>query len=137
MLTVYADRSFDFILKSPPAAVLLKQAAGLDKGSPTPNTEKVGKVTRAQVHEIAERKMDDLNANDDEAGRPHHHGHGPVDGDRDRGLSRDDGGIAGPAARPGFLLFPRPGPEFNVRLSGGSPGTTRLPLPGAAPGAGE
>ncbi len=64
VLTVYADRSFDFILKSPPAAVLLKQAAGLEKGSPTPNTEKVGKVTRAQVKEIAERKMEDLNAND-------------------------------------------------------------------------
>ena len=63
-LTVYADRSFDFILKSPPAAVLLKQAAGLDKGSGTPNTEKVGKVTREQVLEIAKRKMDDLNAYD-------------------------------------------------------------------------
>ena len=67
VLTVYADRSFDFVLKSPPAAVLLKQAAGLDKGSGTPNTEKVGKVTRAQVGEIAKRKMDDLNANDEEA----------------------------------------------------------------------
>ena len=64
ILTVYADRSFDFVLKSPPAAVLLKQAAGLDKGSPTPNTEKVGQVTQAQVKEIAERKMADLNAND-------------------------------------------------------------------------
>lgn len=62
VLTVYADRSFDFVLKSPPAAVLLRMAAGLEKGSPTPNTEKVGKVTLAQVHEIAERKMDDLNA---------------------------------------------------------------------------
>ena len=66
VLTVYADRSFDFILKSPPAAVLLKKAAGLDKGSPTPNTEKVGKVTRDQVLEIAKRKMDDLNAYDDD-----------------------------------------------------------------------
>jgi large subunit ribosomal protein L11 len=61
-LTVYMDRSFDFILKSPPAAVLLKQAARLDKGSPTPNTQKVGKVTRAQVAEIVRRKMKDLNA---------------------------------------------------------------------------
>ncbi len=62
VLTVYADRSFDFEVKSPPAAVLLKMAAGLDKGSGTPNTEKVGTVTRAQVDEIAERKMQDLNA---------------------------------------------------------------------------
>ena len=67
VLTVYADRSFDFVLKSPPAAVLLRMAAGLEKGSPTPNTEKVGKVTTAQVQEIAERKMDDLNAYDVEA----------------------------------------------------------------------
>ena len=67
ILTVYADRSFDFILKSPPAAVLLKQAAGLEKGSPTPNTEKVGRVTVAQVKEIAERKMKDLNADDVDA----------------------------------------------------------------------
>ena len=67
ILTVYADRSFDFILKSPPAAVLLKQAAGLEKGSGTPNTEKVGKVTKSQVLEIAARKMADLNANDEEA----------------------------------------------------------------------
>ena len=62
ILTVYADRTFDFELKSPPAAVLLKKAAGLDKGSGTPNTEKVGKVTRKQVDEIAEKKMQDLNA---------------------------------------------------------------------------
>jgi large subunit ribosomal protein L11 len=62
VLTVFTDRSFDFELKSPPAAVLLKLAAGLDKGSGTPNTEKVGTVTRAQVDEIAERKMADLNA---------------------------------------------------------------------------
>jgi large subunit ribosomal protein L11 len=66
-LTVYTDRSFDFVLKSPPAAVLLKQAAGLEKGSPTPNTQKVGKVTKKQVLEIAARKMNDLNATDPEA----------------------------------------------------------------------
>lgn len=65
VLTVYADRSFEFVLKSPPAAVLLKQAAGIEKGSGTPNTDKVGKVTRAQVREIVQRKMDDLNANDE------------------------------------------------------------------------
>ena len=62
ILTVYADRTFDFELKSPPAAVLLRKAAGIDKGSGTPNTEKVGKVTRKQVDEIAAMKMEDLNA---------------------------------------------------------------------------
>jgi large subunit ribosomal protein L11 len=67
VLTVYTDRSFDFEVKSPPAAVLLKMAAGLDKGSGTPNTVKVGRVTRAQVDEIAERKMADLNAFEKEA----------------------------------------------------------------------
>ena len=64
ILTVYADRSFDFITKSPPAADLLKQAAGIAKGSPTPHTDKVGKVTKEQVKKIAETKMKDLNAND-------------------------------------------------------------------------
>ena len=62
VITVYADRSFSFITKTPPAAVLLKKAAGLEKGSGEPNTVKVGKVTRAQVKEIAETKMPDLNA---------------------------------------------------------------------------
>lgn len=67
-ISVYEDRSFTFILKTPPAAVLLKQAAGVDKGSGTPNRTKVATVTRAQVREIAELKMPDLNANDVEAG---------------------------------------------------------------------
>jgi large subunit ribosomal protein L11 len=62
VLTVYADRSFTFITKTPPAAVLLKQAAGLAKGSGEPNKNKVGKVTSAQVRQIAETKMVDLNA---------------------------------------------------------------------------
>ena len=66
-ITVYDDRSFTFITKTPPAAVLLKQAAGLDKGSGEPNREKVGTVSRGAVKEIAERKMKDLNANDIEA----------------------------------------------------------------------
>ena len=61
-ITVYEDRTFTFITKTPPAAVLLKKAAGLDKGSGEPNREKVGKVTKAQVKEIAESKMKDLNA---------------------------------------------------------------------------
>ncbi|MCA9316242.1 MAG: 50S ribosomal protein L11 [Planctomycetes bacterium] len=64
VLTVYTDRSFDFELKSPPAAVLLRKAAGIPKGSGTPNTTKVGKVTKKQVEEIAEKKMRDLNAFD-------------------------------------------------------------------------
>lgn len=67
VISVYADRSFTFITKSPPAAVLLKKAAGLEKGSGEPNREKVGTVTRQQVQEIAEAKMQDLNANDIEA----------------------------------------------------------------------
>jgi large subunit ribosomal protein L11 len=67
VITVYADRSFSFILKSPPAAVLLKRAAGLAKGSPEPNREKVGSVTDAQLKEIAELKVEDLNASSVEA----------------------------------------------------------------------
>ena len=67
VITVYSDRSITFIKKTPPAAVLLKKAAGVDKGSGTPNTEKVGKVTRAQLEEIAEIKMVDLNAADMDA----------------------------------------------------------------------
>ena len=63
-ISVYADRSFDFILKSPPAAVLLKKAAKLDKGAGMVGHEIVGEVTRAQVAEIAEMKMNDLNARD-------------------------------------------------------------------------
>lgn len=63
-ITVFTDSSFTFILKTPPAAVLLKKAAGLEKGSDVPNRNKVGKVTRAQVREIAELKMKDMNAND-------------------------------------------------------------------------
>jgi large subunit ribosomal protein L11 len=63
-ITVYTDGSFTFILKTPPAAVLLRKAAGVDKGSGVPNKEKVGKVTRAQVKEIAQLKMKDLNAID-------------------------------------------------------------------------
>ena len=67
VIDVYEDRSFTFITKTPPAPVLLKKAAGLDKASGKPSKEKVGKVTRAQVQEIAETKMKDLNAADVEA----------------------------------------------------------------------
>ncbi len=66
-ITVYADRSFTFITKTPPASTLLLKAAGLEKGSGEPNKNKVGKVTRAQVEEIAKTKMPDLNATDIEA----------------------------------------------------------------------
>jgi large subunit ribosomal protein L11 len=66
-ITVYEDRSFSFITKTPPAAVLLRQKAGVDKGSSEPNRDKVGSVTRDQVREIAETKLPDLNANDIEA----------------------------------------------------------------------
>jgi len=62
VITVYADRSFSFVTKTPPAAVLLKKAAGLDKASGVPNKTKVGKVTKEQVKQIAEQKMVDLNA---------------------------------------------------------------------------
>jgi large subunit ribosomal protein L11 len=64
VITVYSDRSFTFITKTPPASVLLRKAAGVPKGSGTPNTSKVGKVTRAQLEEIANTKMADLNAVD-------------------------------------------------------------------------
>ena len=63
-ITVFEDRSFTFITKTPPAAVLIKQMAGVDKGSGEPNREKVGRITRDQARQIAERKMPDLNAHD-------------------------------------------------------------------------
>lgn len=67
VVTVYADRSFAFITKSPPASALLKQAAGIAKGASTPSVEKVGRVTRAQLQQIAETKLADLNATSMEA----------------------------------------------------------------------
>ncbi|NEP18075.1 MAG: 50S ribosomal protein L11 [Leptolyngbya sp. SIO4C1] len=66
-ISVFEDRSFTFILKTPPASVLIKKAAKVEKGSGQPNREKVGSITRAQLQEIAETKMPDLNANDIEA----------------------------------------------------------------------
>ncbi len=66
-LTIYEDRSFSFVTKQPPAAELIKQAAGIEKGSGVPNREKVAKLSQAQVRTIAEQKMADLNANDVEA----------------------------------------------------------------------
>ncbi|HSO99007.1 MAG TPA: 50S ribosomal protein L11 [Solirubrobacteraceae bacterium] len=67
VITVYEDRSFTFVTKSPPAAVLIKQALSLDSGSAEPNRTKVGKINQDQLHEIAEKKMKDLNANDVDA----------------------------------------------------------------------
>lgn len=69
VITIFADRSFTFVTKSPPASVLLKKAAGIAKGSAQPNREKVGKVTTAQVDDIARQKMADLNAADIEGAR--------------------------------------------------------------------
>jgi large subunit ribosomal protein L11 len=66
-ISVYEDRSYDFILKTPPAAILLKQALGIESGSPTPNRLKVAEVTKDQLRQIAETKMPDLNANDIDA----------------------------------------------------------------------
>ncbi len=68
IVTVYSDRTFEFIVKSPPAAALLKQAAGIAKGAGVPNRDKVGKVTKAQIMEIYERKKADMNARDAEHG---------------------------------------------------------------------
>ena len=67
VITVYSDRSFTFITKTPPASVLLRKVVGIQKGSSTPNTDKVGKVTRAQLEEVANMKMPDLNAADMDA----------------------------------------------------------------------
>ena len=67
-LTIYEDRSFSFVTKQPPAAELIKAAAGIEKGSDIPNRTKVGRLTQDQVRKIAEQKMDDLNANDVEHG---------------------------------------------------------------------
>jgi large subunit ribosomal protein L11 len=64
VITVYEDRSFTFVTKTPPAAVLIKQAIGIESGSSEPHRVKVGTITQAQVREIAERKLEDLNAND-------------------------------------------------------------------------
>ena len=68
VITIYQDRSFEFVLKTPPAAVLIKKTIGIEKGSDKPNKTKVGKITKAQLEEIAKTKMPDLNANSLEAG---------------------------------------------------------------------
>ncbi len=70
IVTVYSDRSFEFVCKSPPASALLKIAAGIAKGSGVPNKDKVGKVTKAQIEDIVKQKWEDLNARDPEHARP-------------------------------------------------------------------
>jgi large subunit ribosomal protein L11 len=67
VITAFADKSFTFIMKTPPATILIKKAAGITKGSPKPHTDKVGKITKAQAEEIAKTKMKDLTAADLEA----------------------------------------------------------------------
>jgi large subunit ribosomal protein L11 len=67
VITAFADKSFTFVMKTPPATILIKKAAKIDKGSKTPHTDKVGKITRAQAEEIAKLKMPDLTASDLEA----------------------------------------------------------------------
>nr|VFK40619.1 MAG: LSU ribosomal protein L11P [Candidatus Kentron sp. SD]VFK45929.1 MAG: LSU ribosomal protein L11P [Candidatus Kentron sp. SD]VFK79860.1 MAG: LSU ribosomal protein L11P [Candidatus Kentron sp. SD] len=64
VITVYVDKSFSFVTKTPPASILLKKAVGVEKGSPTPNTQKIGLVTRSQLEEVAKAKMPDLNTDD-------------------------------------------------------------------------
>ena len=83
-ITVYEDRSFTFITKTPPAAELIKKAAGVDKGSATPHKTKVATLSKAQVREIAETKMADLNAQRPRRRREDHRRHRPVDGNHRR-----------------------------------------------------
>ena len=87
VITVFADKSFTFITKSPPASILLKKAAGIASGSKVPNKEKVGKVTRKQVLEIVKIKAKDLNANCRRSRVPGHCGNGPQHGNRRSGIT--------------------------------------------------
>jgi large subunit ribosomal protein L11 len=82
VITVYNDRSFTFIMKTPPASVLIRKASGLEKGSGTPNTKKVGKITRKQLEEIAKTKMPDLTAAGSRCRRPHDRRQRPQHGRR-------------------------------------------------------
>ncbi len=82
-ITVYEDRTYQFKLKTPPASDLLRKAAGIEKGASNPLTSKVGKISKAKIREIAERKMEDLNANDIDAAQENYNGHRAEYGDRD------------------------------------------------------
>ena len=100
-ITVYEDRSFTFITKTPPAAKLILKAAGVDKGSGEPHKTKVAKLTRDQVREIATTKMPDLNANDLDAADEDHRRHRPFHGHHGRGLTLSPVSsrpVAGPCA---------------------------------------
>jgi large subunit ribosomal protein L11 len=105
VVTIYQDRSFTFVVKTPPAPVLLKRAAGIAKASAVPHKDKIGKVTRAQVREIAQTKLVDLNTDSIESA--HHRRHRPQHGDRSR-LARaratngcpPSGGVRGPCLGP-------------------------------------
>ncbi len=92
LVTVYTDRSFTFILKTPPASVLLLRAAGIAKGSPEPNRNKVGKVTKKQVTEIAKIKLVDLNTTKSGLGRSHRNGYGAQHGSGSRGSLKEASG---------------------------------------------
>ena len=101
VITVYEDRSFTFVTKTPPAAVLIKQAINLDKGSGEPHKNKVGTISQSQLRAIAEKKLDDLNANDVDAGDQDHRRYGPLDGRGGAGLMPKHGKayVGGPASR--------------------------------------
>ena len=90
VVTVFSDRSFTFVTKSPPASNLLLKAAGVEKGSPTPNKNKVGKVTKAQIEEIAKTKVKDLTAANIEAAMKTVFGYRAVDGNRHRRVSSEN-----------------------------------------------
>jgi len=87
VITVYADRSFTFETKTPPAADLLKKAAGVEKGSGNPKKEKIGKITRAKLEEVAKTKMPDLNTTNLESANSDDRGHCQADGPDDRIIS--------------------------------------------------
>ena len=98
VVTIYQDRSFTFVIKTPPAAVLLKRAAGIAKASAVPHRDKIGKVTRQQVREIAQQKLVDLNTELGGRGHAHRRGHRPQHGHRG-GVARRGGRGAEPAVR--------------------------------------
>ena len=99
LVTIYSDRSFTFITKTPPASELLKRAAGIVKGSAEPNRNKVGKVTAKQVEDIAKTKLVDLNTTKSGVRRPHRDGHGAQHGHRSRRLNAGEGRIEMGAAQ--------------------------------------
>ena len=106
VITVYADRTFTFITKTPPAPVLLLKAAGVAKGSGSPNKDKVGKVTEAQIMDIAKQKMPDMNAASVEAAAKDHPRHGAFDGFGCCRLSFESRYCGRPGIPPAFCFSP-------------------------------